>query len=254
MVADLTQVFQSILDIRRSIDESANDINNLTADESPHYKDQVRFLTFAARRAPLSSAQLLQDLWVLFELQEKRGGYFVEIGGCDGSSLSNTILLERIFGWRGAIAEPARIWQESLRANRTCFLTDKFIYTHDGSEVLFNQTPEAELSTLDTLSSADRYAGRRQDGERYEVETVTLLSLLRAAGAPKQIDYVSIDTEGSEYEILEAFDFSIYDIKLLTIDHDHTERRNDICNLMRRNGYRCRFEVFSGFDDWYIKD
>ena len=68
--------------------------------------------------APYSNAQLLQDLWVLYELKEKRNGYFVEFGACDGMSLSNTLLLEKTFGWQGALAEPARAWHAALYANR----------------------------------------------------------------------------------------------------------------------------------------
>lgn len=247
------KVFKSILDVRESLDASIRDIKGVLNPGRDGHGDQVDFLIYAARRAALSNAQLLQDLWVLYELGQKRNGYFVELGACDGSTLSNTLLLEEVFGWQGAVAEPARIWHDKLRAKRTCFITDRCVYTEDGAKLPFNETPEAEFSTLDALSYADLHAGRRRSGVRYDVETVTLRSFLRSADAPRQIDYVSIDTEGSEYDILKDFDFSEYDIRLLTVEHNYTDRRNDICDLMQRNGYRRKFEAFSMFDDWYVK-
>ena len=66
-----------------------------------------------------SQAQLWQDLFVLHELDLKRDGYFVEFGATNGVSLSNTHLLEKRFGWKGILAEPARCWHAALEKNRS---------------------------------------------------------------------------------------------------------------------------------------
>ena len=71
--------------------------------------------------------------------------------------------------------------------------------------------------------------------------------------APKEIDYLSIDTEGSELEILNAFDFSRYDTSIITVEHNYTENRKKIHSLLSRNGYERVFEQYSQFDDWYVK-
>src|SRR5262245_28771346 len=74
-----------------------------------HPDEQLRFIHFMLPRLARSSAQLLQDLWVAYELGDKRDGYFVEFGAWDGAQASNTLYLERELGWTGILAEPMRL-------------------------------------------------------------------------------------------------------------------------------------------------
>ncbi|NKB76872.1 MAG: hypothetical protein GKR96_07435 [Gammaproteobacteria bacterium] len=57
-----------------------------------------------------SKSQLRQGLFALSELSFKQGGFFVEFGATNGVGLSNTHLLETKFGWKGILAEPAKLW------------------------------------------------------------------------------------------------------------------------------------------------
>ena len=69
----------------------------------------------------------------------------------------------------------------------------------------------------------------------------------------KKIDYLSIDTEGTEYEILSSLDFNKYDISIMSVEHNYTTNREKIYNLLIDNNYTRVQEKFSKFDDWYIK-
>ena len=223
-------------------------------DAGPHILgSELAFLSFATRMAPLSNAQLLQDLWVLYELREKRNGYFVEFGACDGKSLSNTLLLEKTFGWQGALAEPARAWHEALYRNRDCYISDKCVYKTDGAEVQFNEVDIGELSGMMELVESDFHAHFRQEGRQYGVETISLQRFLAEARAPKRIDYMSIDVEGGEFDVLQSFDFSRHDIALISVEHNFSETREKIYDLLTAQGYRPRFRRFSLFDDWYVR-
>ena len=51
-------------------------------------------------------SQINQDIFVLYTLDWKREGYFVEFGATNGIDLSNTYLLEKNFGWKGILSEP----------------------------------------------------------------------------------------------------------------------------------------------------
>ncbi|MCJ2089022.1 FkbM family methyltransferase [Methylobacterium sp. E-005] len=235
------------MSVRDTLEGSIAEIKSLVGPGQEAYAESIDFLTFAARRAALSTAPLLQDLWVLFELGEERNGYFVEFGAADGRGASTTQLLETLYGWQGAIAEPARSRHEALRGSRTCYVTNKFIYTDDGLKILFNDTASSEDP------AAGAAVGVRRGGKRYEVETITLRSFLQAAQAPRTIDYMSINAEDDTLDILERFDFSQHDVTLLSVANADPQQSATLAELMARTGYERRFEPFSLSDVWYAK-
>ena len=210
---------------------------------------EVRFLEYCLENLLHSRAQLLQDLFVLFELQNKRKGFFVEFGATDGLQINNTVLLEREYGWTGVLAEPARFWHERLRSNRKCFISTDCVWRESGATLTFNETPDRELSTINELSAEDGHRLNRVGGEHYPVHTVSLTDLLQRANAPKVIDYLSVDTEGSEFEILETFDFKTFDVRVLTVEHNYTENRARLHALLDERGFIRKFEKFSQWDD-----
>jgi FkbM family methyltransferase len=201
-----------------------------------------------------SKSQLRQDLFVLCENDFKRKGYFVEFGAANGCSLSNTYLLEHKFSWSGILAEPAKIWHDELHANRPkSHIEELCVWSNSGSILEFHETAAPELSTLDLFGSVDRPETKLRIVNRYNVDTISLLDLLRKHNAPTHIDYLSLDTEGSEFEILNSFDFAEYSFGIITCEHNYEKNRSRIHDLLCRNGYVRRYEKLSLFDDWYTK-
>ena len=222
-----------------------------TATRTDH--PEFPFIYFVLERLTRSKSQLLQDLWVLYELGSPTGGYFVEVGASDGVIFSNTHMLETQYGWRGIVAEPSRVWYPQLRANRACAIDARCVWRETGTRVSFNEASTPMHATIDSYSYDDLHAESRRQGRRYPVETVTLNDLLAAHGAPRRIDYLSIDTEGSELDILAAFDFGAYDVRLITVEHNHTARREAIFDLLTGHGFARKFESLSRVDDWYVR-
>jgi len=95
----------------------------------------------------------------------------------------------------------------------------------------------------------------RHGASEAAIETVLGNSLPKvdAIYAAMGIDYLSIDTEGSEYEILSNFNFDKYQIKIVTCEHNFTPAREKIFSLMTQKRYLRRFAKFSRFDDWYVR-
>lgn len=117
----------------------------------------------------------------------------------------------------------------------------------------FNEVAgEKELSTIDSISSSDDHAHSREKGKTYEVRTISLRDMLLKYRAPRIIDYLSIDTEGSEFEILSSFNFDEYQFRVITCEHNHTPQRENILSLLSSRGYARKFEQHSLIDDWYV--
>jgi len=210
------------------------------------------FVDFCCTHYRRSMAQNFQDLFVQFELREKTGGFFVEFGATNGVLLSNTYLLEKHYGWKGILAEPATCWRDELQSNRSCTLDFRCVWAEDNERLQFNQTPIAELSGIDLSPNNDMRNRSPEQGEKYMVTTVSLNSLLREHNAPASIDYLSVDTEGSELQILSAFDFGRHDIRIITVEHNYSANREPIHSLLRSKGFTRKFTNFSFWDDWYV--
>jgi len=88
------------------------------------------------------------------------------------------------------------------------------------------------------------------------MRSTTLASILDRHSAPSVIDYLSIDIEGAEYEVLCAFPFDRYTFLAITVEHNNFRGREiDASNqkalhsLLTGHGYR---RVRSGpVDDYY---
>ena len=70
-------------------------------------------------------------------------------------------------------------------------------------------------------------------------------------GRPRFIHYVSIDTEGSELEILQGFPFDSHEVGAFSIEHNFEEpKRSQIRALLEARGYR--IERDQDVEDWYV--
>lgn len=236
----------------------------LPNDDTP----EARFFQYAIRHLPLSCSQVLQDLWVGFmveyELQQVASPFAVEFGATNGYDSSNTYALEKIippgFGpVVSLLAEPAPIWLEALKANRigtNTIVTNELIGAETGQEVMFLQTHDPVLSTAMEFVDRDYMAKNRKEGNSSVIsglKTISLDDFLTKYAAPKNITYISVDTEGSEFDILSKFPFDKWNVALFSIEHNHTEARGKIRQLMEANGYQNWFPDFSLWDDWYVK-
>ena len=211
------------------------------------------FNHFCQRITNYQKSQLRQDLFVLFVTNFKQDGYFIEAGASDGVTFSNTFTLEKNFNWQGILIEPNIYWEESLSKNRTCHIGYKALWK-ENSSVLFNEILNnpilSHISTVDP--SSWMFDINQEKKQQYVVPSITLLDILNHFNAPNNIDYLSLDIEGSEYDVLSSFDFETYSIEILTIEHNYSPNKEKIFNLLQDKYTRVLTEI-SGKEDWYIK-
>jgi len=186
-----------------------------------------------------SYSQFGQDVEIAKFYKNKRDGFFLEIGASDGKELSNTYLLETKYGWKGICIEPIPYRFADLVRNRPrSKCVDYAVFHTSGLEVVF-----AIANNGDGLSGIQETIDCHKalvDANKTEivVKTITLGDLLAGNGAPTFVEYLSLDTEGSEYEILKGFDFSTYRFGRIDVEHNFVEpRRTQIRELLTSNGY-----------------
>lgn len=198
-----------------------------------------------------SPSQIHQDLLAHSVCSTK---FFVEFGACDGVESSNTYWLEKFHGWTGVLAEPGQNWIPKLLEGRHAKIVCKAISAKSGEFLQFAETDNPVYSTFSNLTSADTHASKRREFKEYDVETISLEDLLIQSGAPRQIGYLSIDTEGSEFEILKVFNFDKYVFELITVEHNFTQNQEKINDLLESNGYTRILEKISGGDAWFVNN
>jgi FkbM family methyltransferase len=213
----------------------------------------IKFLEFFATNRSETSSQLSQDLFVIYFTGGKKDGFFLEIGACNGFKLSNSLVLEK-HGWKGIVSEPNPIWHNKL-INRKCIISKKAVFSKSGLKLKFKSVEKyPELSGLEQYLEKDNNYEFRNNANTNEVETISLNDLIEENASENNIDYISIDTEGSEYEILKNFNFKKYNVEIITVEHNFVEKKRDlIFDLITSHNYIRVFTNISRWDDWYIK-
>ena len=103
----------------------------------------------------------------------------------------------------------------------------------------------------DPYSSSSRNS--KSNRKKIYSNSVFCLNHLFERNDLKKVDYISIDTEGNEYEILKNFNFKKYQVKIFTVEHNFdAEKKRKIKDLLTSNGYKNIYRYLSYMDDWYI--
>ena len=218
-------------------------------------KKYINMLEYFCWHRFKSKSQIFQDLFVIYFTELKKNGFFLEIGAADGVSSSNTFLIEKKLNWNGIVCDPLPTWHESLEKNRKCIIDKRCVYESSNLEMIFEDCYKCPgVSGLKKELDMDHNHNLRKDSKSIKVKTVSINDLLEEHNAPKNIDYISIDTEGSEFSILKELDLTKYNVSIFTIEHNFIEeKRNKVRQLLEKNNYFRVLEKISAFDGWYVK-
>jgi len=196
-------------------------------------------------------SQLKQDLFVLYHY-ENTPGFFVEFGGLDGIDTSNTYILEKQHGWTGIIAEPLPRFKDDLLKNRDCTVDTRCVYSRSNALVTLGEVENmpAVSTLLEVKDYESMWKEKRQNPFEHDVLSVSLDDLLEQHNAPERVDYLSIDTEGSEFLILEAYSFK-RNFNLMTVEYANQAERTKINKLLTSRSYVQVHQKVSNWEDWY---
>ncbi len=200
----------------------------------------------------LSYSQISQDLVAWATSKHRRSGYFLEIGAANGIDLSNTYMLEKEFGWTGILVEPNPNFAYQISENRKAHFERRAVHSITGRKLDFSLA--AELSTVVGYGTEDQFSSIRSRSHTISVEIISLNDLLETYNAPTHIDFLSIDTEGSEFEILSALDWSTYSFGFICCEHNHTSSKKKLTELIESKGYKRVMAPYTDFDAWFINE
>jgi FkbM family methyltransferase len=191
-----------------------------------------------------SKSQNGQDLFAIWATGFKREGVFIEFGGFDGVIFSNTYLLEKHFSWNGILIDPIPSHFESMKKNRECTVIQGAVSPSEKGAVLIEETPASELSGV--------VSRRRYFTKVHKVESFTLGQIIEQHLSHGQIDFLSIDVEGQDLEILKELDLEKYKIKAICVEHNFRKDSRFIIPHMIKYGYDHVFEDYSKNDYWFV--
>jgi FkbM family methyltransferase len=191
-----------------------------------------------------SKSQNGQDFFALLANDFKSNGVFIEFGAYDGVIFSNTHLLEKQYGWTGILIDPIPSHYESMKQNRHCKLIHGAITVKKQDSVLIEELPASNLS---------RFISKRKIFKKiHKVKAFTLQDVIDQNLKSKEIDFLSIDIEGEDIEILKSLDLHRYKIKAICVEHNFREGSDEIIDLMYKNGYDHVYGEFSKNDYWFV--
>lgn len=208
-------------------------------------------------------SQIGQDKYYIENIiKYKSNGFFLEIGGYDGITGSNTYFLEKYLGWDGIIVECNPTLVEKCKNARSCYICDKALYETDNSELLFTIPygdeiigGKEQLGGIKTLlkpESLKAFQRCYKESKDIIVKTININTLLESRKI-YSIDYLSLDVEGGELSILKSWDFNKHKVKFLTVEHGNIEHyQKSINTLLTGKGFVLHRN--NKWDDEYIME
>jgi FkbM family methyltransferase len=196
-------------------------------------------------------SQFGQDLNLIENIyKHKENGYFVEVGAYDGLYMSNTYLLEYKYKWKGISIECNPTHFNKLIKNRPHSNVCRYaVYSEDDKIMNFIDDDDGGCSGFVDTNSHTHILHKNT----IQVKTKKLSTILEKFNAPKFIEFLSIDTEGSEFDILNAHDFDKYLFGYICVEHNFIDtNRKKIRELLESKGYI--FYRENNVDDDYIHE
>lgn len=206
------------------------------------YNRRLKDLPKICKASSKGHASHGQDEFVAGLLSNVKQGVFVEVGANDGITMSNTYYLEKELGWTGLAIEPIPSAFKKLSQNRECVTVHGCITNFDGETPFLEITGDGEMLSgiPDNYDEGQARRVRKNlrrhnaTSRKINVPCYRLTTLLERHGID-HINYLSLDTEGGEMDILRSIDFGTVNIDVLSVENN--SRDSAVEDLLRTTGY-----------------
>lgn len=185
---------------------------------------------------------------------DKKKGFFVEVGCIDGRRFSNTLSFEER-GWKGLCVEAHSGYIDLLKRNRpNSIICHCAAGERDEDEVIFYANSRGSLSTLDR-SKEDHFREKYREyftGFQEQRVRKTRLDTLFHEHGIGEIDILSMDIEGYEFEALKGINFQQFRPKVLVVESDSLAHERRIDSVLIPNGYTKSVKIVQNI--LYLRD
>jgi|SRR3989338_683914 len=186
--------------------------------------------------------------------QGKTQGVCVEVGANNGVDDSTSLFFEKI-GWKCILVEPNSFLCQRIRAVRNALLYEYAASNRSGVATLHVVEGNERSHGLSTISPTKEYLARVKNHKFFsrpvEVHTMTLDDILTRAQIVDDIDFISIDVEGHEYEVLEGFSLAKWKPEIVLVENNSNTKNNPASNYLKKFDY-VKF-LKTGVNDWYTQ-
>jgi FkbM family methyltransferase len=189
---------------------------------------------------------------ILFDIfQKKTDGVCVEVGANNGVDDSNSYFFEKI-GWKCVLVEPNPSLCREIRASRNALLYECAASNRNGTITLHVVEGTERSDGLSTISmnkeNLERIKSLGFASRPVQVRTMTMDEILKDARI-ETIDFISIDVEGHEYEVLEGFSLEKWKPAIILTEDNSNFEDNTVSDYLKNFGY-VKFRR-TGVNDWY---
>jgi FkbM family methyltransferase len=197
----------------------------------------------------ISYAQNREDIILSAFFNEDEKGFYVDVGAND-PDIDSVTKLFYLKGWSGINIEPIKRLYAKLEQERPRDINLNVGVGEKKSSLLFREYVGAE--GLSTFSDAmkEEYKGLSEGQKPYTEYQVDILPLKRIFenAKVKNIQFMKVDVEGFEYEVLKGNDWKLYRPEVICIESAHIKK--DWHELLKKEGYEQAFN--DGLNDYFI--
>ena len=169
------------------------------------------------------------------------------MGANDGITQSNTYYFEKNRGWKGVLVEPTPhnylicLKNRSTNTKIFCNACTSFEYKNKFVEIAFSNlmsTPiglESDINNpLEHAKSGRQFLNKKEDNFLFGAVAKPLNDILQSSNAPNRIDFLSLDVEGAEIEVLKGIDHTHYRFSYICIE---SRSKIKITNYLAEHNY-----------------
>jgi len=184
----------------------------------------------------------------LLEFLDYKNGFYIEMGAADGVTQSNTMYYEKNLGWRGLLIEPEINNFNKCKKNRSKnnFFFNKacvgFDYKKKSMQMvsigLMTTSLNKDLNKISPeihIKQGEQYLKSDEKIKEFTTEVSTLNDLLKETNSPKIIDFISLDVEGLEFEVLNGINFEEYRFRYILVE---TLNNYEMINYFQKKKYQ----------------